>query len=113
MSGMGRACYLGLDGRVWVGDLGEGRLPWVLDDPKDVASCIVRWSGCIGMPELVDALPPAPEVGIVCPLCQGSREMPNWVNDRDDGFRYYCQRCSGLGGIAPAEGSAAADRPRD
>ena len=28
MSGMGRACYLGLDGRVWVGNLGEGKLPW-------------------------------------------------------------------------------------
>ena len=24
MSGMGRAAYLGLDGRVWVGNLGEG-----------------------------------------------------------------------------------------
>jgi hypothetical protein len=97
MSGMGRACYLGLDGRVWVGNLGEGKLPWVLDDPKEVASCVVRWSGCIGLPELVDALPPAPEGSTVCPLCQGSREMPGWTDDRGDGFRYFCKRCSGLG----------------
>jgi hypothetical protein len=40
MSGMGRAAYLALDGRVWVGNLGEGQLPHVLEDPKDVASCI-------------------------------------------------------------------------
>lgn len=99
MSGMGRACYLGLDGRVWVGNLGEGHPPWVLDDPKDVASCIVRWSGSVGLPELVNALPPAPENGIICPLCQGSREMPDWTNDCDDGFRLYCKRCSGLGWV--------------
>src|SRR5947209_17757152 len=55
MSGLGRACYLGLDGRVWVGNLGEGQLPWALDDPRDVASCIVRWSSCVGLPELVNA----------------------------------------------------------
>jgi len=111
MSGMGRACYLGLDGRVWVGNLGEGELPAVLDDPKDVASCVVRWSGCIGLPELVNALPPAPESGTVCPLCRGSREMPaGWGEDRGDGFRYYCKRCGGLGWVAEAEPSAAADR---
>jgi hypothetical protein len=52
MSGMGRACYLGLDGQVWVGNLGEGEQPTAIDDPKNVASCIVRWSGCIGLPEL-------------------------------------------------------------
>ena len=110
MSGMGRACYLGLDGRVWVGNLGEGELPRVLDDPKDVASCVVRWSDCIGLPELVNALPPAPEGGILCPLCRGSREMPDWINDRDDGFRYHCKRCSGLGWVAPDESGAASDR---
>jgi hypothetical protein len=98
-SGMGRAAYLGLDGRVWVGNLGEGQLPVVLDDPNDVASCLVRWSGVIGLPELVDALPPMPEGGIVCPLCEGSREMPGWVSDRQDGFRYFCRRCGGLGWI--------------
>jgi hypothetical protein len=100
MSGMGRACYLGLDGRVWVGNLGEGKLPCVLDDPREVASCIVRWSGCIGLPELVNALPPTPGGGTVCPLCHGSRERPpDWGDDRGDGFRYYCQQCGGLGWI--------------
>src|SRR5262249_24901603 len=110
MSGMGRACYLGLDGTVWIGNLGEGELPVALADPKDVASCIVRWSGCVGLPELVNALPPAPEGATVCPLCQGSREMPpGWGDDRGDGFRYYCKRCSGLGWIAKAEPGAAPD----
>jgi hypothetical protein len=85
---------------VWVGNLAEGQLPWVLDDPKQVASCIVRWSGCVGLPELIDALPPAPVGAAICPLCRGSREMPDFVNDRDDGFRFYCQRCSGLGWVA-------------
>jgi hypothetical protein len=76
MSGMGRAAYLGLDGRVWAGNPGEGELPQVLDDPKDVASCIVRWSGEVGLPELVEALPLMPEGSEVCSLCKGPREMP-------------------------------------
>jgi hypothetical protein len=97
MSGMGRAAYLGLDGTVYVGNLGEGELPVSLEKPKDVASCIVRWSGVIGLPELVEALPPIPEDGVVCQLCKGNREMPEWSNDRDDGFRHACMRCGGLG----------------
>lgn len=110
MSGMGRACYLGLDGRVWAGNLGDGELPEVLDELKDVASCIVRWSGCIGMPDLVNALPRAPANGTVCPFCQGSREMPpGWGDDRDDGFRCYCMRCGGLGWIVSADTISASD----
>jgi hypothetical protein len=98
MSGMGRAVYLGLDGRVWVGNLGEGQLPSVLDDPKDVASCIVRWAGAVGLPELVEALPKMPEGGEVCSLCRGTREMPVEIMPRsDDGLRFYCMRCGGLG----------------
>jgi len=98
MSGMGRACYLGLDGRVWAGNLGEGQLPWVMDDPKEVASCIVRWAAAVGLPELVEALPPMPEGGEVCSLCQGTREMPAEIIPRAaDGFRYFCRRCGGLG----------------
>ena len=100
VSGMGRACYLGLDGRVWVGNLAEGESPSALEDPKAVASCIVRWSGCIGLRELVKALPPATNGGTVCPLCQGSREMwPGWGDDLGNGFRHYCQRCWGLGWV--------------
>lgn len=102
MSGMGRACYIGLDGTVWVGNLGEGELPVALADPKDVASCVVRWSACVGLPGLVDALPYAPEGSVDCPLCKGTREMPGWVSDREDGFRCYCKKCSGLGWVAPA-----------
>ena len=110
MSGMGRACYLGLDGRVWVGNLGEGKLPWVLDDPKDVASCIVRWASAVGLPELVEALPPMPEGGEVCSLCKGTREMPEeFIPRAADGFRYFCRRCGGLGWTKQAEQGAAAD----
>jgi hypothetical protein len=113
MSGMGRACYLGLDGRVWVGNLGEGMLPWVLDDPREVASCIVRWSGCIGLPELVIALSPTPEGGTTCPLCESSREMPlGWGDDHGDGFRHYCMRCGGLGWVAESEPVAPPDTGR-
>ena len=98
MSRMGRACYLGLDGRVWVGNLGDGELPRVLSDPKDVASCIVRWASAVGLPELVEALPQIPEGGEVCSLCKGTREMPEELLPRaEDGFRYYCHRCGGLG----------------
>jgi hypothetical protein len=114
MSGMGRACYLGLDGRVWVGNLGEGELPRVLDDPKDVASCIVRWASTVGLSELVEALPPMPEGGEVCSLCKGTREMPEeFIPKTADGFRYFCRRCGGLGWTNQGERAAAADRPRD
>jgi len=109
MSGMGRAAYLGLDGRVWVGNLGEGELPHVLDDPKDVASCIVRWSGAIGLPELVEALPPIPVDGETCSLCRGTRETPEDFIPHQEGFRYFCRRCGGLGWTRQADFVAAPD----
>jgi hypothetical protein len=110
MSGMGRACYLGLDGRVWVGNLGEGKRPWVLDNPKEVASCIVRWAGAVGLSELVEALPPMPAGGEACSLCRGTREMPEEIMPRaEDGFRYFCKRCGGLGWTRQAVPDAARD----
>jgi hypothetical protein len=110
MSGMGRACYLGLDGRVWVGNLGEGELPREFDDPKDVASCIVRWASAVGLPELPEALPPMPQGGEVCSLCKGTREMPEeFVGHAEDGCRYFCRRCGGLGWTIPAEQKVAPD----
>jgi hypothetical protein len=114
MSRLGRACYLGLDGRVWVGNLAEGKLPEVLDDPKDVASCILRWASAAGLPELVEALPPRPEGGEVCSLCKGTHEMPEEIIPKAaDGFGYPCRRCGGLGWTEPAERGAAPDWPRD
>jgi hypothetical protein len=110
MSGMGRACYLGVDGRVWVGNLGEGELPRVLDDPKDVAPCIVRWANAVGLPELVEALPQMPQGGEVCSLCKGTREMPEeFVGRSADGFRYFCRRSGSLGWTDPAEQNVAPD----
>lgn len=103
MSSMGRAAYLDLDGCVWVGNLGEGELPRVLDDPKGVASCIVRWAGVVDLPDLVDALPSMPEGGEVCSLCKGAREMPEAIiPPTKDAFRYFCPRCGGLGWTMPA-----------
>ena len=100
VSGMGRACYLGLDGRIWTTNLGEGQEPREVDDLRVAASCLVRWSNAIGLPELVGALPSAPngDVGETCPLCHGTREMPAEIFARsEDGFKYYCQRCGGVG----------------
>lgn len=110
MSGGGRACYLGLDGQVWVGNLGEGKLPCVLDEPKDVASCIVRWAGAVGLPELAESLPPMPPGSEICALCKGSREMPeDFMPRADDGTRYFCRRCGGLGWTRHIDRSAAPD----
>lgn len=97
-SGMGHSAYLGLDGTIYTVAYGEGDPPCILDDPRDIASCVVRWAGCIGMPELVDSLPSIPENAEVCSLCKGSRQM-DWEPsaDEQDGFQYYCKRCSGLG----------------
>src|SRR5262245_14532433 len=52
-------------------------LPRVLDGPKDVASCIVRWSSAVGLPKLVEALPPTQlpstgmGIGIQAPAATG------------------------------------------
>jgi hypothetical protein len=78
-------------------------LPRVLDDPKDVASCIVRWAEAVGLPELVEALPPMPDGGEVCSLCKGTREMPEELVPRTEGsVTHYCRRCGGLGWTTPA-----------
>jgi hypothetical protein len=45
MSGLGRAAYLGPDGRAWVGDLGGGEVPRVLGDPKSARISQDRRSG--------------------------------------------------------------------
>jgi len=66
----------------------------------------------VGLPELVEALPPMPEDSEVCSLCKGSREMPaEFIPRAEDGFRYFCRRCGGLGWTRPAEQSADAEQP--
>jgi hypothetical protein len=96
-AGMGHSAYLGLDGTVYAVNYGEGFPPRVLDDPKDVASCIIRWAIDIGLPELIDALPPMPENGEVCSLCQGSRYMPDEFIGTEERRWFFCRRCGGLG----------------
>lgn len=95
---MGHAAYLGLDGRVWLGNLGEGKLPWVVDDPSQFASIIVRWADVVGLPELIESLPAMPEGGEICSLCLGTRGMPEHIWKRSErGLRLFCRRCGGLG----------------
>jgi hypothetical protein len=110
LASLGPAAYLGLDGRVWVGNLGEGKWPHVLDDPKDVASCIARGVRAVGLPKLTKALPPMPRGGEACSLCKGRREMPEDIIPRaEDGCRYFCRRCGGLGWTMQADPDAAPD----
>ncbi|HEX8203411.1 MAG TPA: hypothetical protein VF590_23245 [Isosphaeraceae bacterium] len=98
-SGGGHSAYLGLDGRVHRVNYGEGFPPVVLDDPRDIAFALVRWAGDIGLPELVDLLPPAPKGDEVCSLCRGTRFMPAEIMAFSDGRPLYCRRCGGLGWI--------------
>jgi hypothetical protein len=96
-AGMGYAAFLGLDGRVWAENYGEGFHPQVLTDARDVASVIVRWSGNIGLPELKELLPARPSGSFVCGLCGGSRWLPTSIMAHDDGRPLCCLRCHGLG----------------
>jgi len=106
-AGMGHSVYLELDGTVYAVNYGEGLPPEILESPKDMASCIIRWASNIGLPELIEALPPIPEGGDVCSLCRGSRYMPDsWVDEQ--GRRVYCHRCGGLGWTLPAQSTSSA-----
>lgn len=111
-NGLGRAAFLGLDGRVWIQNYGEGLAPEVVTDARDIASIIVRWSGDIEVPELVELLPSKPHGGYTCGVCDGTRWLPRSVAIHDDGRQLHCLRCHGLGWTL-AERAAASDPPRD
>jgi hypothetical protein len=96
-AGMGQAAFLGLDGRVWAENYGEGAVSEVLTDARDIASVIVRWSGNIGLSELMDLLPARPTSAVVCGACGGSRWLPASIGVHDDGRPLCCLRCYGLG----------------
>lgn len=96
-AGMGHAAFLGLDGRVWAENYGEGVAPEVLTDARDIASVIVRWSGNIGLPDLMELLPAKPITGVQCGVCNGSRWLPTSISVHDDGRPLCCLRCYGLG----------------
>jgi hypothetical protein len=106
-AGMGHAAFLGLDGRVWAENYGEGFPPEVLTDARDVASVVVRWSGNIGLPELIELLPARPAGGFVCGVCGGSRWLPESIGVQDDGRPLCCLRCYGLGWTLAEPGAAA------
>jgi hypothetical protein len=90
-AGGGHATYLGIDGRIYYENYGEGQDKVVLTDPRDVASTIVKCAGDIRLPELIDLLPARPEVAVVCRLCAGSR----W--ESAESSQLCCRRCCGLG----------------
>jgi hypothetical protein len=105
-SGGGHAAYLGLDGTVYVFHYGDGRPPRVLDDPRDIASCIIRWATDIGLPELIDGLPAMLPGGETCSLCRGGRYMPEeWIGNNERRW-FFCKRCGGLGWTLPTWGRA-------
>jgi hypothetical protein len=111
-AGCGHAAFLGLDGRVWAENYGQGLESEVFTDARDIASVIVRWAGNIGLPELVELLPTKPADAFVCGVCGGSRWLPTTIGVHDDGRPLCCLRCYGLGWTF-AEQIAAADRPRE
>jgi hypothetical protein len=102
-AGSGHATYLSTDGRVHYENYDEGMDKVVLTDPRDVASTIVKCAGDIGLPELIDLLPPRPANGFLCRLCEGSRRESGGAD------QWCCRRCHGLGWTL-AEPTAAADR---
>jgi hypothetical protein len=96
-AGGGHATYLGTDGRLHYQNYGEGKDTVVLTDPRDLASAIVNCAGDVGVPELIDLLPPRQANAFVCQLCRGTRwELPE-SNDHADGWPWCCRRCYGLG----------------
>ncbi|WP_422929347.1 hypothetical protein [Singulisphaera sp. PoT] len=94
---MGRASFLDVEGHVWYENFGEGDDPKILRDARDIASEIVRWSGAIGLPELIDMLPSRPETAVVCGICGGSRWFPASMMVSLEGKPLRCLRCYGLG----------------
>lgn len=95
-AGGGHAAYLGTDGRVYYENYGEGRDKIVLTDPRDVASTVVKCAHDIGLPELIECLPPRPANCIVCRLCAGSRWHQHPTDDPNEPSQ-CCRRCHGLG----------------
>jgi hypothetical protein len=112
-AGMGHAAYLGLDGTVYSVNYGEAIPPEVLADPKDVASCILRWAADIGLPELIEALPSLPPDGEVCSLCQGSRYMPDNFIGTEERRWFFCRKCGGLGWTVQPDQNASPDPAHD
>lgn len=96
-AGGGHAAYLGTDGQLHYENYGESKDKIVLTDPRAVASTIVKCAGEIGVPELVELLPPKPAGGVVCRLCGGSRWESSASSEDPDGQRWCCRRCHGLG----------------
>jgi hypothetical protein len=104
-AGGGHAAYLGTDGRIHYENYGEAKDPRVLTDPRDVASTIVKCANDIGVPELIELLPPRPAGGEICRLCEGRRwELPASSGD-PDGRPWCCRRCHGLGWTLAEPGS--------
>lgn len=84
--------FLGIDGRLLFENDGERE---TFSHPRDMAFNIVRCAAAIGVPELIDLLPPKPENGFTCRMCDGTRrQLPQYAGGVEPD---WCPRCSGLG----------------
>src|SRR5262245_13813383 len=93
---LGNSAHLGLDGRVVSWMAAEGRPPEVVGDPADVARLITLGSRWLGLPGLVELLPPMPPVNQVCPSCAGRRWDDTPYAGHPEGG--VCFVCKGVGG---------------
>ena len=96
-AGGGHGVYLGLDGRLYYQNIGDGLQPECLVDPREVASALVKFAANINLPELLNQIAARPADGVVCAVCSGTRRMSAEVYGRPDDPPVCCLRCRGLG----------------
>jgi hypothetical protein len=98
--GMGYGTYVGTDGRVTVWFYGGGEEPVIVENPRDIASIIVRWARNVDLSELISLLPAKPSDAIVCDRCAGERVHSIRLLFRDAAEEsILCKKCSGLGWV--------------
>jgi len=106
---LGNSAHLGLDGRVVGWAAADGLPPEVVDDPEYVARLVTLGSRWLGLPELVELLPPMPPGHQVCPWCEGRRWDDTPYAGHPEGG--VCLVCKGVGWRLPswAEPSSASN----
>ena len=89
---LGNSAHLGLDGRVVEWAAADGLPPAMVGDPENVARLIALGARWLGLPELVNLLPPMPPGQQVCPYCEGRRwdETP-YAGHSEGGVCFVCK----------------------
>lgn len=92
---MGNSAHLGLDGRVVAWVVADGLPPEVVTDSEHAVRLVTLGSQWLGLPNLVELLPPMPAGSVVCPYCEGRR----WDNTPYAGHPEggVCPVCKGVG----------------